>query len=331
MIVSAREGPCWDSSIESPVRASDPSTRIVLPESRLPSLDSARFALSDTPSSVWALTRNSTSDRSSQPHDREHDPLDDPARGDPAALAGLARLAVTEAREPLAKGVQVASAATAGWAPGGGSGRRCTRADPGRPGWAEGRSPDPVYRPAMPPRRVIGVDAGGTKLLGGVVDEQLVVHHRVHRIWRGSDRQETLDIFVEAVEEIRAAVSGRGRGGIRPARSRASGERFECVVHAPPARGRPLPRSDERAARAARARGQRRQRRAAGRAPPRGRGRARPRGDGPARHGHRRRPPAQRTHLPRRDRRRAPSSATWSWTTTAPTARAPARAGAASR
>ena len=58
----------------------------------------------------------------------------------------------------------------------------------------------------MPPRRVIGVDAGGTKLLGGVVDEHLVVHHRVHRIWRGADRQETLDIFVEAVEEIRAAA-----------------------------------------------------------------------------------------------------------------------------
>jgi glucokinase len=57
----------------------------------------------------------------------------------------------------------------------------------------------------MPPRRVIGVDAGGTKLLGGVVDERLVVHHRVHRTWRGADRQETLDIFVEAVEEIRAA------------------------------------------------------------------------------------------------------------------------------
>ena len=36
-------------------------------------------------------------------------------------------------------------------------------------------------------------------------------------------------------------------------------------------------------------------------------------------------------HLPRRHRRRAPSSATSSWTTTAPTARAPARAGAASR
>ncbi|HZC14093.1 MAG TPA: ROK family protein [Thermoleophilaceae bacterium] len=58
----------------------------------------------------------------------------------------------------------------------------------------------------MPPRRVIGIDAGGTKLLGGVVDEELVVHHRVHRTWRGADRQETLDIFLEAVEEVRAAA-----------------------------------------------------------------------------------------------------------------------------
>jgi glucokinase len=58
----------------------------------------------------------------------------------------------------------------------------------------------------MPPRRVIGIDAGGTKLLGGVVDEGLVVHHRVHRTWRGHDRAETLDIFVEAVEEVRVAA-----------------------------------------------------------------------------------------------------------------------------
>ncbi|HEX2415767.1 MAG TPA: ROK family protein [Thermoleophilaceae bacterium] len=58
----------------------------------------------------------------------------------------------------------------------------------------------------MPPRRVIGIDAGGTKLLGGVVDESLVVHHRVHRTWRGADRQETLDIFTGAVEEVRAAA-----------------------------------------------------------------------------------------------------------------------------
>jgi glucokinase len=58
----------------------------------------------------------------------------------------------------------------------------------------------------MSPTRVIGIDAGGTKLLGGVVDEDLVVHHRVHRTWRGGDRAETLDIFVEAIEEARAAA-----------------------------------------------------------------------------------------------------------------------------
>jgi glucokinase len=58
----------------------------------------------------------------------------------------------------------------------------------------------------MSSRRVIGVDAGGTKLLGGVVDEALVVHHRVHRMWRGGDRGETLDTFVDAVEEARAAA-----------------------------------------------------------------------------------------------------------------------------
>jgi glucokinase len=58
----------------------------------------------------------------------------------------------------------------------------------------------------MPPRRVIGIDAGGTKLLGGVVDEQMVVHHRVRRTWRGADRQETLGIFTDAVEEVRAAA-----------------------------------------------------------------------------------------------------------------------------
>ena len=58
----------------------------------------------------------------------------------------------------------------------------------------------------MPPRRVIGIDAGGTKLLGGVVDDQLVVYNRVHRFWRGDDRAETLEIFIEAVEEVRAAA-----------------------------------------------------------------------------------------------------------------------------
>jgi glucokinase len=39
-----------------------------------------------------------------------------------------------------------------------------------------------------------------------VIDEELVVHHRVHRQWRGADRQETLDIMVGAVEEVRAVA-----------------------------------------------------------------------------------------------------------------------------
>jgi glucokinase len=58
----------------------------------------------------------------------------------------------------------------------------------------------------MTGRCVIGVDAGGTKLLGGVVDGGLVVHHRVHRQWRGGGRQEVLDVLVGVVEEARAAA-----------------------------------------------------------------------------------------------------------------------------
>ena len=56
----------------------------------------------------------------------------------------------------------------------------------------------------MAQRRVVGIDAGGTKLLAGVTDEQLAVHHRLHRLWRGSERQDVLDLFVEVVEEALA-------------------------------------------------------------------------------------------------------------------------------
>jgi glucokinase len=56
----------------------------------------------------------------------------------------------------------------------------------------------------MPPRRIIGIDAGGTKLLGGVVDEGLAVGQRVHRTWDGADREETLDIAARAVQELLA-------------------------------------------------------------------------------------------------------------------------------
>src|SRR3712207_6189753 len=57
----------------------------------------------------------------------------------------------------------------------------------------------------MAARRVVGIDAGGTKLLAGVVDEGLTVHHRLHRLWRGSDRQEVLDLLVETIKEALAA------------------------------------------------------------------------------------------------------------------------------
>jgi glucokinase len=58
----------------------------------------------------------------------------------------------------------------------------------------------------MSPRRVIGMDTGGTKLLGGVVDESLAVRDRVRRLWKEGGRREVLDMMVDAVEEARAAA-----------------------------------------------------------------------------------------------------------------------------
>jgi glucokinase len=58
----------------------------------------------------------------------------------------------------------------------------------------------------MPGDRVIGIDVGGTKLLGGVVDGSLAVRNRVHRFWRGDSREEVIDVLVEAVEEARTAA-----------------------------------------------------------------------------------------------------------------------------
>jgi glucokinase len=56
----------------------------------------------------------------------------------------------------------------------------------------------------MAPAPVIGVDAGGTKLLAGVIHEDLAVGHRVRRLWSGGDRAEVLATMVEAVSEARA-------------------------------------------------------------------------------------------------------------------------------
>jgi glucokinase len=53
----------------------------------------------------------------------------------------------------------------------------------------------------MAARRVIGIDAGGTKLLGGVVDQDLTVHARVHRVWSPTDRAALLEKIIEDVQE----------------------------------------------------------------------------------------------------------------------------------
>lgn len=60
-----------------------------------------------------------------------------------------------------------------------------------------------IYRGRMSVRQVIGVDAGGTKLLVGAVDEGLNVCHRVRRLWRGRDRDEVVEVMAAAVEEVR--------------------------------------------------------------------------------------------------------------------------------
>jgi glucokinase len=58
----------------------------------------------------------------------------------------------------------------------------------------------------MTARRVIGVDLGGTKLLAGVVDPGLGVHHRTQRTVVGLDQRALLDVAVDAIGEGREAA-----------------------------------------------------------------------------------------------------------------------------
>jgi glucokinase len=51
-------------------------------------------------------------------------------------------------------------------------------------------------------RKVIGMDLGGTKLLGGVVDEQLEVHDRVHRLVEGLSEKALVEAIVEGATEL---------------------------------------------------------------------------------------------------------------------------------
>src|SRR5579875_1229424 len=60
----------------------------------------------------------------------------------------------------------------------------------------------------MAARRVIGVDLGGTKLLAGVVDPELGVHHRTQRTVIGFDQRRLIEVAIDGVAELRAATGG---------------------------------------------------------------------------------------------------------------------------
>lgn len=53
---------------------------------------------------------------------------------------------------------------------------------------------------------VIGLDAGGTKLLGAAVGDDLELGPRVRHAWAGEDRDATLEVIAGAVEQIRAGA-----------------------------------------------------------------------------------------------------------------------------
>ena len=54
---------------------------------------------------------------------------------------------------------------------------------------------------------VIGVDLGGTKLLAGAVDGDLIVRHRAHRTVGGLEQAALLDVVVDAVRETILAAA----------------------------------------------------------------------------------------------------------------------------
>src|SRR3954471_7229189 len=88
-----------------------------------------------------------------------------------------------------------------------------------------------LYRHPMSPGAVIGLDAGGTKLLAGALAGDSEVRHRVYRRWGGGDRDRVIATMVEAVAEVRAAVGdARAVGFGIPSRvERASGTSVSSV------------------------------------------------------------------------------------------------------
>ncbi len=65
----------------------------------------------------------------------------------------------------------------------------------------------------MPSPRVLAFDAGGTKLLGGVVDADGNVEHRVRQPIAGTGTEELLGIFAGAAEQLRSAAPDAAAAG----------------------------------------------------------------------------------------------------------------------
>lgn len=65
----------------------------------------------------------------------------------------------------------------------------------------------------MPSPRVLAFDAGGTKLLGGVVSADGKVEHRVRLPIAGTGPEELLDLFAETAEKLRALAGDVAAAG----------------------------------------------------------------------------------------------------------------------
>src|SRR3954452_3280110 len=65
-----------------------------------------------------------------------------------------------------------------------------------------------VYRHPMSPGAVIGLDAGGNKLIAGALAGDAGIPDPVYRRWGGGDQDEVLATMVEAVGEVTAAAGG---------------------------------------------------------------------------------------------------------------------------
>ncbi len=61
---------------------------------------------------------------------------------------------------------------------------------------------------------VIGLDAGGTKLLGASLGDDLELGPRVRHAWAGEDRDATLEVIAAAVADIRASAPAAAAVGI---------------------------------------------------------------------------------------------------------------------